>query len=247
MPRTSAQGRSTLSPTTLRTTQSQATTSVEDYAKTIYGLAEWEGADVTSSALAKTLGVSNPSVTLMIRKMDELGLVQYQPYAPIRLTEEGRRLALAMVRRHRLLETWLVRELGYGWDEVHDEAERLEHAVSETFIERLDSRLGHPDTDPHGDPIPARDLTLNYPETMLLCRVPAEVQVRVEQVDDAVPEALRVLADRKIAIGAQMQVVSSTSGDVVVHTGEAVSEAETDEELDLDHEVSHAVRVSVVT
>ena len=107
-PRTSAQGRSTATDT--------ATTSVEDYAKTIYGLSEWDDAKVTASALAKTLGVSNPSVTLMIRKMADLGLVDHQPYAPIRLTPEGRQLALAMVRRHRLIETWLVRELGYGWE-----------------------------------------------------------------------------------------------------------------------------------
>ncbi|WP_300343975.1 metal-dependent transcriptional regulator [Nesterenkonia sp.] len=235
MPRTSAQGRSTLPPSG---GTERATTSVEDYAKTIYGLSEWEGADVTASAVAKNLGVSNPSVTLMIRKMDELGLVEYQPYAPVRLTEAGRRLALAMVRRHRLIETWLVRELGYGWDEVHDEAERLEHAVSETFIERLDAKLSHPTTDPHGDPIPAADLSLQYPETTLLCRVPEESTVRVEQVDDSVPEALHALAERRIAIGAEMRVISSSSGDVVLDGGE-------DHNVDLNHQVAHAVRVSL--
>ena len=231
MPRTSDQGRSTL-PTT------GATTSVEDYAKTIYGLAEWEGADVTASALARTLGVSNPSVSLMVRKMAEQGLVEHQPYAPVRLTEAGRRLALAMVRRHRLIETWLVHELGYGWDEVHEEAERLEHAVSDTFIERLDARLGHPTADPHGDPIPTAELSLDYPETTLLCRVPAEAVVRVEQVDDSVPEALRALAEQQVPIGAQVTVVSSTRGDVVVS-------ASGGSPLPLDHDVAHAVRVSV--
>ncbi|GAA1171175.1 metal-dependent transcriptional regulator [Nesterenkonia xinjiangensis] len=232
-PRTSAQGRST------RT--ASATTSVEDYAKTIYGLAEWDDAAVTASALARTLGVSNPSVTLMVRKMADLGLVDHQPYAPIRLTEQGRQLALAMVRRHRLIETWLVRELGYGWDEVHEEAERLEHAVSENFVDRLDSRLGHPRVDPHGDPIPGPDLSMDYPDTELLCRVPAASAVRLEQVDDGVPDALRILAEQDMEIGAQVQVTASDAGDVVVaRTGAG-------EGIRLAHELAHAMRVSVVT
>lgn len=230
MPRTSAQGRSTAT--------ASATTSVEDYAKTIYGLAEWEGAAVTASALAKNLGVSNPSVTLMVRKMADLGLVDHQPYAPIRLTEDGRRLALAMVRRHRLIETWLVRDLGYSWDEVHDEAERLEHSVSELFVERLAEKLGHPEVDPHGDPIPAKDLSMRYPQTILLCRAPEDAQVRLEQVDDSVPAALRLLAEQQLKIGAQLRVVSSNSGDVVLHLPEGSP-------VTMEHEVSHAVRVSI--
>lgn len=234
MPRTSAQGRSTLPQAgAVRTT-----TSVEDYAKTIYGLAEWEGADVTTSSLAKTLGVSNPSVSLMTRKMAQLGLVEHQPYAPVRLTEAGRRLALAMVRRHRLIETWLVRELGYSWDEVHDEAERLEHAVSESFVERLDAKLGHPTTDPHGDPIPAKDLSLNYPETMLLCRAEDGARVRVEQVDDSVPEALHALAEQQIAIRDEVTVLTSQAGDVVLQGSPGRAR------VALAHAIAHAVRVS---
>ncbi|WP_022872356.1 metal-dependent transcriptional regulator [Nesterenkonia alba] len=231
MPRTSAQGRSTATTT--------ATTSVEDYAKTIYGLAEWEGADVTASALAKTLGVSNPSVTLMVRKMADLGLVDHQPYAPIRLTEEGRRLALAMVRRHRLIETWLVRELGYSWDEVHQEAERLEHAVSETFVERLAEKLGHPETDPHGDPIPAEDLSMRYPQTTRLCQLPSPTSARVEQVDDAVPEALRVLSERQVTIGSTVEVVETEDGHVRLAAAPAA------EPFTVPHDIAHAVRVSV--
>lgn len=236
MPRTSAQGRSTLPAAS---GAARATTSVEDYAKTIYGLAEWDNADVTSSALAKTLGVSNPSVSLMVKKMAELGLVDHQPYAPIRLTEAGQRLALSMVRRHRLIETWLVREMGYGWDEVHDEAERLEHAVSEEFIRRLDAKLGHPGVDPHGDPIPSDDLTLDYPETTLLCRVPALSMVRIEQVDDAVPEALHALKQRHVSIGTEAQVRATESGAVVL------SHQDDGDEVDLTHHVTHAVRVSL--
>lgn len=256
-PRTSAQGRSTAIDA--------ATTSVEDYAKTIYGLAEWDGASVTASALAKTLGVSNPSVSLMMRKMADLGLVEHRPYAPIALTGAGRQLALAMVRRHRLIETWLVRELGYGWGEVHEEAERLEHAVSKTFVERLDVRLGHPRVDPHGDPIPGPDLQLDYPETQLLCRVPAAVKVRLEQVDDAVPDALSALDAHRVPIGAQVTVEATDGGAVVLtpltptaptggQTGDAADPAEAVEAVEapeqtsirLAHEVAHAMRVSVV-
>lgn len=256
-PRTSAQGRSTAIDA--------ATTSVEDYAKTIYGLAEWDGASVTASALAKTLGVSNPSVSLMMRKMADLGLVEHRPYAPIALTGAGRQLALAMVRRHRLIETWLVRELGYGWGEVHEEAERLEHAVSKIFVERLDVRLGHPRVDPHGDPIPGPDLQLDYPETQLLCRVPAAMKVRLEQVDDAVPDALSALDAHRVPIGAQVTVEATEGGAVVLTpltpaaqnagqasgqtgdgagSGEAEAPAETS--IRLAHEVAHAMRVSVV-
>lgn len=257
-PRTSAQGRSTATDA--------ATTSVEDYAKTIYGLAEWDGASVTASALAKTLGVSNPSVSLMMRKMADLGLVEHRPYAPIALTGAGRQLALAMVRRHRLIETWLVRELGYGWGEVHEEAERLEHAVSKTFVERLDVRLGHPRVDPHGDPIPGPDLQLDYPETQLLCRVPAAMKVRLEQVDDAVPDALSALDAHRVPIGAQVTVEATEGGAVVLtpltpaaqnagqasgQTGDGAgpgeaAEAPAETSIRLAHEVAHAMRVSVV-
>lgn len=251
-PRTSAQGRSTAIDA--------ATTSVEDYAKTIYGLSEWDGASVTASALAKTLGVSNPSVSLMVRKMADLGLVEHRPYAPIALTSAGRELALAMVRRHRLIETWLVRELGYDWGEVHDEAERLEHAVSETFVDRLDVRLGQPRVDPHGDPIPGPDLQLHYPETLLLCRVQAMAQVRLEQVDDAVPDALSALDAHRVPIGAQVTVQATEGGAVVLTpTGTTAQEAAATStsavtspaapapsSIRLAHEVAHAMRVSVI-
>lgn len=230
MPRTSDQGRSTAAPS--------ATTSVEDYAKVIYGLSEWDGADPTAGAIARSLGVSNPSVTLMIRKMADLGLVDYRPYSPVRLTEEGQRLALSMVRRHRLIETWLVREMDYDWAQVHQEAERLEHAVSQMFVDRLAQRLGHPEVDPHGDPIPSEDLVLRHPETTLLCRVPGDSQIRVEQVDDSVPEALSFLAERQMTIGSRMQVLSARDGSVVLLDSSG-------ENIPVQHDVAHAVRVSL--
>lgn len=147
-----------------------------------------------------------------------------------------------MVRRHRLIETWLVRELGYGWEEVHEEAERLEHAVSEMFVDRLDERLGRPRVDPHGDPIPGPDLRLQYPETELLCRVPASAEVRLEQVDDSVPEALRVLADRRVEIGAQVTVLEVAGGDVVL----APVEERSASGFRVVHEHAHAMRVSLL-
>lgn len=249
-PRTSDQGRSTRA--------SSATTSVEDYAKTIYGLSEWDGAAVTASDLARALGVSNPSVSTMVRKMAELGLVEHQPYAPVELTEEGRRLALAMVRRHRLIETWLVRELGYGWDEVHEEAERLEHAVTDLFIERLDVRLGYPRVDPHGDPIPSPELVTYYPETVLLCRVGSGGRVRLEQVDDGVPQALQLLQAQHLALGSSVEVRDAgglnaedpdaegrdpAGGDAA---GREVIVAGPHGDLRLPHDVAHAVRVCVL-
>lgn len=133
-----------------------ASSSIEDYVKVIYSYTEWQDKPITSSQLAQRLGVANSSVSEMVRKLKDQGLVDHQPYSAIRLTPQGMRLALSMVRRHRLIETYLVDELGYSWDEVHDEAEMLEHAVSDTFIERMSAKLGHPVRDPHGDPIPSK-------------------------------------------------------------------------------------------
>ena len=142
---------------------STPSSSIEDYVKVIYSYTEWQDKPITSSQLALRLGVANSSVSEMVRKLKDQGLVDHQPYSAIRLTPEGMRLALSMVRRHRLIETYLVEELGYSWDEVHDEAEMLEHAVSDTFIERMAAKLGHPERDPHGDPIPAADGTVELP------------------------------------------------------------------------------------
>ena len=135
---------------------SAPSSSIEDYVKVIYSFTEWQDKPITSSQLAQRLGVANSSVSEMVRKLKDQGLVDHQPYSAITLTRDGVRLALSMVRRHRLIETYLVQELGYRWDEVHDEAELLEHAVSDTFIERMAAKLGNPVRDPHGDPDPGR-------------------------------------------------------------------------------------------
>ena len=142
---------------------SAPSSSIEDYVKVIYGFTEWQDKPITYSQLAQSLGVANSSVSEMVRKLKDQGLVDHKPYSAITLTDSGVRLALSMVRRHRLIETYLVQEFGYSWDEVHDEAELLEHAVSDTFIERMATKLGNPQRDPHGDPIPAADGTVLLP------------------------------------------------------------------------------------
>ena len=126
----------------------------EDYLKQIF-LLEEDGSRVATQALAGRLGVRPASVTEMVGRLAHLGLVEHARYQGVSLTPIGRRIALEMLRHHRLLETYLVRELGYDWDEVHDEAERLEHVISERFERRIAEAMGHPTRDPHGDPIPA--------------------------------------------------------------------------------------------
>ena len=132
------------------------TRSVEDYLKAIYRLSP-EGRPASTSEIAHLLDLSAPSVSGMVKRLSELGLLEHLPYKGVQLTAEGRRAALRMVRRHRLIEAYLVEFLGYSWDTVHEEAERLEHAVSDTLVERMAAALGHPSVDPHGDPIPTAD------------------------------------------------------------------------------------------
>ncbi len=130
----------------------------ENYLKTIFLLGE--GQPVATTALAEALGVRPASVTGMLKKLDRLGLVEHLPYKGVRLTPSGERIALEVIRHHRLLETFLAEALGYGWDEVHEEADRLEHHISEAFEARIAEILGHPERDPHGDPIPTKTLKL---------------------------------------------------------------------------------------
>ena len=184
--------------------------SVQDYVKTIYALSEWHDEPVTSSRLAARLSVANSSVSEMIRKLAELGLVNHTPYRPVELTADGRRLALAMVRRHRLIETFLVRDLDYRWDEVHDEAELLEHTVSDTFIDRLDARLGFPSADPHGDPIPTAAGSITLPDALPLDSFDDGHAGRVIRISDEDPQLLRFLAAEDIGIGSPVEVLGRT-------------------------------------
>lgn len=140
-----------------------ATPVAQDYLKVIWNAQEWGDGPATPTQLAERLGVAAPTVSETLRRLASAGWVEHRPYGSPTLTDEGRRIALAMVRRHRLIETWLVRELGYRWDEVHDEAEELEHAVSDRFVDRIAERLGQPERDPHGDPIPSVDGRVTRP------------------------------------------------------------------------------------
>jgi DtxR family transcriptional regulator, Mn-dependent transcriptional regulator len=186
---------------------SAPSSSIEDYVKVIYGFTEWQDKPITSSQLAQRLGVANSSVSEMVRKLKDQGLVDHKPYSAITLTPAGIRLALSMVRRHRLIETYLVEELGYSWDEVHDEAELLEHAVSDTFIERMAAKLGDPRRDPHGDPIPTADGAVLMPEAHLLGELDPGHTGRITRISDENPDLLRYLAAENIDLDADVEVM----------------------------------------
>ncbi len=175
-------------------------TAIEDYVKVIYAHTEWQEEKITATALAARLGLAPSSVTEMVQKLSALGLVSHRPYGSIELTAIGTTLALRMVRRHRLIETWLVQHFGYAWDEVHDEAEVLEHSLSDRLLDAIDDQLGHPTRDPHGDPIPSRDGTTYRPRATLLADAPAGG--RVVRISDRDSDLLRVLESRGITLDA---------------------------------------------
>jgi DtxR family Mn-dependent transcriptional regulator len=220
---------------------SAPSSSIEDYVKVIYGFTEWQDKAITSSQLAQRLGVANSSVSEMVRKLKDQGLVDHKPYSAITLTESGVRLALSMVRRHRLIETYLVQELGYSWDEVHDEAELLEHAVSDTFIERMAAKLGNPQRDPHGDPIPAADGTVQLPEAHLLGELDPGHTGRITRISDENPDLLRYLSAEEIDLDAEVEVVGRKpfGGALVVR----ISNADRTRDFDLADEVTAALWV----
>jgi DtxR family Mn-dependent transcriptional regulator len=172
---------------------------VEDYLKVIYAHTEWQADPITSGALAARLGLAASSVTEMVKKLVTQGLVVHEPYGAIELTPDGTALALRMLRRHRLIETWLVERIGYTWDEVHDEAEVLEHAVSDRLLEALDAQLGHPVRDPHGDPIPTAAGVVERPAARQLSEVDGGVVVRISDRD---PALLRQLEAQGITVDA---------------------------------------------
>jgi DtxR family Mn-dependent transcriptional regulator len=174
----------------------------EDYLKAIYAHAEWEPEKlIGSSQLAQRLGLAPSSVTEMVKKLVGQGLVEHAPYGAIGLTASGRAEALRMVRRHRLVETWLVRQFGYGWDEVHDEAEILEHTLSDRLLDAIDEQLGRPTFDPHGDPIPAADLTMPEFSGILAAKLVPGERGRVVRIRDHDPEVLRSLDAAGIGLG----------------------------------------------
>ncbi len=189
---------------------------MEDYLKAIYQL---DGSDgrVSTSRLAQQMSCSAASVTNMLQKLSDFKLVRYTPYQGVTLTEAGVKVALEVLRHHRLLETYLTEVLGYSWDKVHDEAEELEHVISEEFEERIDRALGYPTRDPHGHPIPSKEGHLPVETLDNLWDVRSGRRVRVSLVSDSDPEALRLLAAIGIYPQVQMNVVKGAQSNGPVH------------------------------
>ena len=182
---------------------------IEDYAKAIYALAQGGEEPVGTSRLAERLGVTPATVTAMLKRLDNLGLVRHQPYRGVTLTVAGERVALEVIRHHRLLEAYLADVLGMPWDRVHSEAEVLEHYISEELEELIAEKLGHPRRDPHGDPIPDRDLApLDADMSLPLARLDPGDRGVFTRVSDSDPEMLRYLADRGIRPGVVLRAVS---------------------------------------
>ena len=179
-----------------------APTAVEDYVKVIYAHTEWQAQHITTTGLAARLGLAASSVTEMVKKLVAQGLVLHEPYGAISLTPDGTALALRMTRRHRLIETWLVQHFDYSWDEVHDEAEVLEHTMSDRLLDAIDDRLGNPVRDPHGDPIPGRDGSPRVPSAVSLAQAPAGGTV--VRISDRDPVLLRQLEADGVVLDAQL-------------------------------------------
>ena len=189
-------------------------TSVGDYLKAIWEVGGSGAASTTD--VADRLSVASASVTNMFARLQEMGLAEYERYRGASLTERGREEALRLVRRHRLIETFLLEHLGYSWQEVHEEAERLEHAVSDGFTERLAAFLGHPDQDPHGAPIPAADGTLAAEESFPLDEVPVGDCVRISRVKHEDAAVLSFLGERELVPGRLVEVKEVRALDGVV-------------------------------
>lgn len=183
------------------------TISTQDYLKNIYELTE-SGETASTNALAKKMKISAPSVTGMIQKLasSNPALVEYQKHQGVTLTKEGKKAALEVIRHHRLLEAWLVQTLGYSWDEVHEEAERLEHVISEDFEQRIAAAMGHPDRDPHGEPIPTADLKMPFDELTPLSALRPGQMAKVKRVEASDKELLRYLDGLGLVPGVRVEV-----------------------------------------
>src|SRR3954466_16350962 len=180
---------------------------IEDYAKAIYSLARQGDGTVATNALADRLGVTPASVSAMVKKLDERGLVRHVRYKGVALTPDGERVALEIMRHHRLLETYLAEHLGVPWDRVHEEAEALEHVLSEYLEARIATVLGNPTHDPHGDPIPSASLEIDEAETLPLSDLQAGDRGVFVRVSDSDPAMLRYLADRGVGLGDELEVL----------------------------------------
>ncbi len=187
--------------------QALPTAAVEDYAKAIYSLTGWGPETASTNDLAARLGVKPGSVSAMIKKLDDAGLVERVPYHGVRLTAEGTRVALGVLRRHRLLELFLAEVLDVPWERVHDEAEVLEHALSEDLTELISTKLGDPSFDPHGDPIPGPDLKLSETATENLATMEPGSKATFVRVSDSNSAMLAYLSECGISVGDEFEMV----------------------------------------
>jgi DtxR family Mn-dependent transcriptional regulator len=188
-------------------TESHLTAAVEDYAKAIYALQTQSGHAVNTNAIADRLSVTPASASNMAKKLSALGLVEHVPYRGVRLTNAGKRVALEVLRHHRLLELYLAENLDVPWDRVHDEAEVLEHVLSEELEELIARKLGDPTHDPHGDPIPTRELRIEEGHTSSMQSLEPGAHGTFVRISDSDPEMLRYLADQGIAPGDDFEIV----------------------------------------
>ena len=212
---------------------------VQDYAKAVYAL-ETRGCEpVSTNDLADRLGVTPGSVSAMLRKLAELGLVQHEPYRGVRLTAHGREVALEVLRHHRLIELFLAQELGMSWDRVHEEAEVLEHHISEELERLIAERLGDPAVDPHGDPIPSHLFEIDERKTYSLDELVEGTAGRFVRVSDSDPEMLRYLDTQGIALGERLEVSGRQpfGGPMFVRVG--------GRDLALGGELARAMRIEV--
>jgi DtxR family transcriptional regulator, Mn-dependent transcriptional regulator len=190
-----------------RTENSRPSEAIENYAKAIYALEQRGKGAVTTNALAERLHVTPASASSMVKKLDELGLVTHVPYKGVKLTSSGRRVALEVLRHHRLLELYLAESLGVPWDRVHDEAEVLEHVLSEELEELIAAKLGNPTRDPHGDPIPSAELEIEEGHTECLAELEPGARGVFVRVSDSDPSMLRYLAELGITPGERFEIV----------------------------------------
>ena len=216
---------------------------VEDYLKAIFKL-QGENLPVSTTALAAELDRSAASVTNMVKGLAEQGLLDHEPYRGVRLTPHGESTALRIIRRHRVIETYLIERLGYTWDGVHEEADRLEHAASDGLIDRMARALGDPDEDPHGAPIPSSDGVIASRDLVSLTELPAGVDAVVREVSDEDSGRLRELAAAGFLLGTNVVVTDrSPGGDVVVHVAGGVQRLDAVTARMIQLELSETTRV----
>lgn len=222
---------------------------VEDYLKIIWSAQEWPDGSVSTNEIAETLEVTPSSVSANLKKLARDGLIDYEPYGSISLTPSGREIAVLVVRRHRVLETFLVEALGLGWDQVHAEAHTLEHAVSDFVLDRMDEVLGHPSFDPHGDRIPRADGSIarsaERGSAVRLSEMDPGAHGRVIRISDHEPEILQYLEKRAISVGTPILLAERNSAVGSVSITRPTTASDQTDRVEIAIGAADAVRVSL--